>query len=233
MKKKRDVTAAEFIAELQSDPTWVESERVREEARRIRAEELDAVCEPVLESLRAAGYPVDSIGHIAGAYAPLPKGMVDVLLAALSTVDEVRIQEGIVRALGASHIRYDGKFLTDLFEATTDDTLRWAIANTLSIGKMRGVGAWILDAVQRKDYGTARQMLPLAAVRHNPPEVANPILVALLSDLPGPVALGLAESGGESELVALRAQYEIAEGWERKAIGQAIGVVERRRQERE
>jgi hypothetical protein len=233
MKKKRDRTAAELMAELKSDPKRVEAERVREEARRIRAAELDAISEPILESLRVAGYPVDSIYYIARTYAPLPKGVVDVLLAALSTVDEVRVQEGIVRALGASHIRYDGKILTDLFEATEDDALRWAIANTFSIGKMRGVGAWILDAVQRKDYGTSRQMLPLAAVRHNTPELANPILVALLSDMPGHVAMGLAESGGESELVALRAQYEIAEGWERKAIGQAIGVIERRKQERD
>jgi hypothetical protein len=233
MKKKRNMTVVEFVAERQSDPEWVESERVREEEHRTQRERLDASSEPILRSLRAAGYPVDVFDQIVRTYAPLPKGVVDVLLAALTKVDEVRIQEGIVRALGASHIRYDGRVLTELFEATDDHALRWAISNTLSVGKMRGAGAWILDAVQRKEYGTARQMLPLAAVRHNPPELANPILVALLSDMPGHVALGLAESGGESELAALRVQYELVEGWEKNTIGQAIDVIQRRLQERE
>lgn len=233
MKKKRDVTAAEFLAERQADPKWVESERVRAETRGMRSEKFAAICAPLLTSLRAAGYPVDSLGDIARTYAPLPKSLVDVLLAALPTIPEVNIKEGIVRALGASRVRYDGRILTDLFEATDNDSLRWAIANTLSIGKMRGVGVWVLDAMQRKEYGTARQMLPLAAVRHNPPNVANPILLGLLTEMPGHVAMALAESGGESELAALQAQYEIAEGWTNRAIGQAIDVIRRRRQESE
>ena len=232
MKKKREITAAEFMAERNADPEWVAAQRVREEAHALRVAEGMAASEPVLVLIRAAGFPIDSIGAIVRVYAPLPKRLVAVLLEALPTLDHTSLQETIVRALGASYIRYDGRALTDLFETTDNDSLRWAIANTLSIGKMRGVGEWILDAVQRKEYGTARQMLSLAAVRHNLPELTNPILVSLLSDMPSHVALGLAESGGEAEIDALRSQYEKSDGWVKKAIGQAIDVIQRRLQER-
>ena len=232
VKKKREMTAAEFIAERNADPEWVAAQRVREEAHALRGAKRKAAFEPVLLSIRSAGFPIDSIGDLVRVYAPLPKKLVAVLLEALPTFKDPALQEVIVRALGASYIPYDGKALTELFESTDNHSLRWAIGNSLSIGKMRGVGEWILDAVQRREYGTARQMLPLAAVRHNPPELANPILVSLIDDLPSHVALALAESGGEAEIEALQRQYEKSDGWVNKAIGQAIGVIQRRLQER-
>jgi hypothetical protein len=232
VKKKREQTAAEFLAERNAVPEWVAAQRAREEAHALRVAAAKVALEPALLSIRSAGFPIESIDDLVRVYAPLPKRLVAILLETLPTLEDPSLQEAIVRPLGASYIEYDGRALTELFETTHNESLRWAIANTLSIGKMRNVGQWILDTVQKKEYGTARQMLPLAAVRHNPPELANPILVKLISDLPGHVALALAESGGKAEMEALQGQYEKVDGWVKKAIGQAIGVIQRRLQER-
>lgn len=166
--------------------------------------------------------------ELATKYAPLPGPVVAVLLEWLPEARDTEVQEQVVRALGASGVAFDGDALVMLFRITESGTLRYAIANTLAQAPVRGVGTWLLKAVENPEYGTARQMLALAAARHNASAVANPVLVGLLAQIPGHAALALSETGGQNELEALEHVYANASGWVKQEIGRAISVVRRR-----
>ncbi|MEZ5897871.1 MAG: hypothetical protein R3D51_00095, partial [Hyphomicrobiaceae bacterium] len=61
MKKRERKTAAEAMGEFEKDPAFIERRRQRDEELR-RAEEADARAEaPVVEALRNAGVPINSV----------------------------------------------------------------------------------------------------------------------------------------------------------------------------
>jgi hypothetical protein len=118
--------------------------------------------------------------------------------------------------------------LTRLFETTKSESLRWAIANTLSCTQPEGVQEWILRSVQDGAYGKGREMLAIALARLLPADVANPVLVSLLGDLPVHAAAGLAVSGTRNELAALQSAYDRAKGLTKKQMAKSIKAIERR-----
>jgi hypothetical protein len=71
-------------------------------------------------------------------------------------------------------------------------------------------------------------MLLLALARIAPRDVANPVLLRHLDEMPGHVALGLAESGGMAEAEALRHKATREKGWVRKELQRAIRRIEKR-----
>ncbi len=186
-----------------------------------------------MKALASRGYRAASLDELVRSHAPLSHDLAAALVESLRQVSEPSLLEGIVRALGAARETFDARPLAQLFEASDSSTLRWAIANTLAETRPAGLGDWLLRALQERRYGKAREMLALAAARTNRPEVVNPILVRLLGELPGHVALALAESGGVTELDDLRRAYASATGWEREQIGRTVNMIERREEERQ
>jgi len=230
MMKRKSKSAADFLAELNADPEHVARRSAQEDARVLREAEVQTAARPVIEELVAAGYAIATLDGLLARYAPLPQAVVEVLLGRVSEVRDAAVQEQMVRALGASAIPFDGGPLVRLFQATDSGAVRYAIANTLAQADVSGVSAWLLDAVRNPAYGTARQMLALAAARRAGPAQANPVLLALLDEMPGHIALALAESGGQRELHALEGKYATARGWEKQEIGRAASVIRRRLQ---
>lgn len=232
MKRRGSKSAADFMQELGEDPEYMKRRAERDEAQAHRRTEISRSLEGVMEEARRAGYAVTEIDELPKTYAPLPAGLVDVLLRGLRSIGNEGAQESVVRVLAAAGVPYDGTILARLFESTDSSSLRWAIANTFAVTSPTGVNEWLVGVLSNHSYGSARQMIPVAIARTHSPEAANEILVRFIRELPGHVAMALAATGGQRELELLRQSLDRAKGWERRAIGRACGAIERRLQSR-
>jgi HEAT repeat protein len=228
MRKKRATTAKEFAAQLKADSAYQKKlEQQAENTARIQKAEA-----ALMTALSSKGYTAASLDELVRKHAPLRREIADALVETLDDVSDTNVREAIVRALGAAREQFNVRPLADLFERVDSPTLRWAIANTLAEARPTSLSDWIIDALLNPAFGKAREMLTLAAARTNPPEVANPVLVRLLDELPGHAALALAETGGPGEVEALHRAYRTATGWERERIGRTINIIARRNEER-
>ena len=103
-----------------------------------------------------------------------------------------------------------------------------AIANTIAEARPKGITDWLLSVVKDPAYGDARQMLTLAVARIASPQIANETLISIYDQLPGHVALALAESGGERELKFLEDKRDRSKGWVRREIEKAVKTIIKR-----
>lgn len=126
-------TAAELMAELQSDPTWVAQNIEREAKRqadelRLRAEE-----EPMIADLAKAGLEVGSVWDLVNSNKSYPAA-IPILLDHLRRPYHKDIRNGIIRALtvkGAKGIV--GSIILDELNGETDEENRWVLANALTV----------------------------------------------------------------------------------------------------
>jgi hypothetical protein len=210
------------VSKMSTDPE--EQKRAREQRQALGRRALG----PILEELRAAGFPANSISDLVERYAPLSRPVVDVVLKWIPLQVLVNAQSALVRSLAAAGVPFDGRPLVDLFESTDSDMLRWAISNTLYEGRARNCTEWIEKAVTKSEYGDARQMLMTALGRLSSPEVAKPLLMSLYDEFPLHVPDGLARAGGLDALAFLRDKERSAKGPAKRYAKQAIKALERR-----
>jgi len=227
-KRKGDITAKELVSQLQQDPEYEARRGTLERENAAREETFRVITAPLRQQLASAGYPTVDVFRIAEQYAPLPSDLVALLLHSLPALSDPWLQEGVVRALAAAAAPFDGRPLVRLFEETDSHSLRWAIANTMAYGRPYGIADWILGVLRRPTIGKAREMLALAAARLAPPEQANPVLLELIDELPGHVAMALAESGGRQELAVLEQPRPAVARWVGREIERAIRKIRRR-----
>jgi hypothetical protein len=150
-KKKRRQSAKEFMAELAADPEYVRMRAEKDEKSRQRKERLDGIARPILEKLRDAGFPAESIHDLVKTFAPLPEEAVDILIASLKSCLEEPIQESLARALGAAKTPFDGRPLAALFDSTSDESLRFAILNTIALARPNSIDEWI-QKISQNEY---------------------------------------------------------------------------------
>ncbi|HTE47908.1 MAG TPA: hypothetical protein VK636_21885 [Gemmatimonadaceae bacterium] len=227
--KRKPVSAGEFMAELNADPAYEERRFAQEEAQTARIHAVAAITAPLLDELAANGYSITGLHELAQRYAPLPASVVAALLDWLPRVGDPGVQEEIVRALAAANAPFPGVVLTELFEATPVELLRWAIANTIAEARPTGVDTWVAQALLNEQYGRAREMLTLAAARLVDRENANAILQSLLDEFPLHVPMALGEIGDERAARLLEARLEGAKGAQRKELESALRRIRKRR----
>jgi len=228
MGRDNTITAAELLARLSRDPEYRDREarQAREEALNVaRSQKLAA---PILRDLSAIGVTPSSLDRLAHEYAPLSDDVVKVLLNWIPRATDPDIQESLIRPLGATGVSFNGEPLIEAFENTRSEGLRWAIANTIAEARPMGITDWLLGAVQDPAYGDDRQMLALAVARLASPKIANDVLTSIFDQLPGHVAMALAESGGTRELKLLREKRKQHKGWIRKEIDKAVRTIAKR-----
>lgn len=227
-KRKGSMTAAGFMAKLEADPDY--QRRMAEKRQRHAEHEarLDAITKPILDDLRSMGVATDSIEEMLRRCAPLPPQIVQILLGWLPRIQEDRVKESLIRALGAAKEPFDGRPLVDCFLHDKLGTLRFPIANTIVEARPFGIADWVAEVVKGGRFGDARGMLALALARLVPAEASLPVLRAALADIPGYAAMGLAEVGGAAELEALRVRVGSIRGWEKVEVRKAIRRIEER-----
>jgi len=223
MKNKQKLTAAELSESLASDPVY----QGKLVAQNQRAAEVEAASAPLLADLAAVGFSVNSVDELR-AHSPIPSPAAQVLLRWLGRLSIPALQDAIVRDLAYVEEPFDVRPLLVLFEQTASDSLRWAIANTLAELRPLDAREWVISTLNNREYGRAREMLPLALARIAPSNVANTVLLKHLDEMPGHVALGLAESGGlvEADVISRRALSE--KGWIRKELERAARKIRKR-----
>jgi hypothetical protein len=225
--KKRGITAADLMKQLETDEAHQSRLRSQEE----QSASIDAEARKVIAFLESKGVRAESIEDLVRTHAPLDQKTSSALLDALSVTADSNVLQSIIRALGASGSGFDSRRLADLFEKTDSESIRWTIANTLSLVSPTDLGGWLVEALRQKGYGKAREMLALAAARASPRDLANEALVDLLAEMPGHAAAALAEIGDQDVLGPLKKAGLSARGWEKTEISRAITIIARRLQE--
>jgi hypothetical protein len=138
---------------------------------------------PIIEELNKAGFSIHWISdlHYIGSkyYGALP-----ILAKWLPLIDNTDVKESIVRVLSIPWATSSiANFLLQEFVNTANDieTLKWAIANALSIISDKTTLEPIIKLVKDKNHGHARQMLTIAL--GNIRDIrAEPVLIDLLDD---------------------------------------------------
>jgi len=187
-----------------------------------RQAEIAGLVEPIVKDLHQQGIDVKSIDKLVQHHAPLSAQVVQVLLHWLPRIQNDRVKESLIRSLGAAKEPFEGKELIDCFETDMSETLRWPIANTIAEARPFGVADWLVQAVRNPGSGTARQMLVIALARLVPAGQAIPILLTLINDLPGHVAMAIGEIGGQPERIVLQNYSGPLKGWELAEFAKAI-----------
>src|SRR5580658_6227723 len=104
MSKQKGKTAAELMAELEKDPSYLKQRSRREEALRRTDEEYARAEAPLVQDLRAAGSQVESVWDLVNTSGAYPT-LVPTLLAHLDRPYLERVREGIARALAVPEAR--------------------------------------------------------------------------------------------------------------------------------
>ena len=115
MTKRQEMSAAQFMAELESDPESVARRRVLEDSVAKRSQQMALVLQPVLADLSDAGYKSANLNDLVERYAPLPQDVAKILRRWLSQISEPTVKEQIVRSLAASAERFPGTELVATF----------------------------------------------------------------------------------------------------------------------
>ena len=150
-KYKGPMTAEELMKRLAADPEYVKMRAAKDEKSRERAKRLAAISRPILERLTDTGFPAESIEDLVRKFAPVPEQVVEILLANVNECSDDRIQESLVRALGAAEFPFDGRQLVKCFESARDEGLRFAILNTIALVKPHSIDEW-LEKARQNDY---------------------------------------------------------------------------------
>lgn len=164
-KKRNRKTAAQLMAELESDPEWVASRDRKAELRARRAAEFREAEAPLMEALRSSGFELESVWDLVNTSQPYPRAL-PILLDHLDRPYPDRIREGIARALAVPDAGFAWSTLRRLYAAEppgTDakDGLAVALAETATDDRVQEIVELLADA----EHGESRLLLLQALER--------------------------------------------------------------------
>jgi len=143
VRNKKKETAQEFLARMERDPAFAKRQAQKQAVILDRAAKSELAFGPLIQQLNQIGCTGDTIEEIVLCNSPLTHEATTVLLAALPLLADPRDCEAVVRAIGCSGDPYDGGPLTSLFDATADESLKWAVVNTMAISRPDNVEPWL------------------------------------------------------------------------------------------
>jgi HEAT repeat protein len=141
----------------------------------------------VTETLRFAGFRVDSVYDLVNSKEPYPTA-VPILVRLLPELRHDRIKEGVARALTVPEAKPFVRDLIDEFRKmqpneAPGEHAKWAIGNAISVAGHDGVFDEVVALMRDTRHGWTRAMLPLAMLRmkkHRAAAIRE--LIASLSD---------------------------------------------------
>lgn len=186
----------------------------------------------LVEQLRAAGVPVDSLSDLVNAKRSYPRA-IPVLLDWLQKVDAVpaadrtKVHEMLVRSLSVPAARgVAGPLLVEQFRRAEDPSglgIRWVIANALAVVADDTVFDDLIELARDRSYGRAREMLMLALAQTKNPKAIE-VLLELLDDdeVAGHAVMALGKVGAREARPAIERFVEHPKPWVRKEAKKAL-----------
>ena len=171
MSKQKGTTAAELMAELEKDPSYLEQRSRREAELRRREGEYARAEVPLVRDLRAAGSQVSSVWDLVNTPGPYP-ALVPILLAHLDRPYPERIREGIARALAVPESRQGwDKLVNDYVSGTDMGThgIKWALHLAIAAAADVSVLNTLISLALDRRHGRNRAMFVDALARFDDP----------------------------------------------------------------
>jgi hypothetical protein len=188
--KSKKQTAAEFLAEMEKNPTFLAQRQEREEAFRRMEEELSRAEAPLVQALAEVGLKVKSVWDLVNRATRRYPEAVPVLLDHLQRPYPDPIREGIARALTVAEARSHWDVLTKLYAEEQGRRTKDGLAVAISgIATDDVIGDVIALARDRK-HGTSRGLLLFALERSKDPR-AQQALMELGTDIQLPKEIQL------------------------------------------
>ena len=159
----------------------------------------------LLTELADAGYDLSSIWDWVNAPVYAPRAL-PILLRHLESAKDEKVVEGIARVLSDRRYRDAEAALVRKFAKVENMSVRWAIANAITLVGFRNSAEKILAYCADDRFGMSRELLVGELYRIKRPEV-EPLLLSLLNDrgLDYFAASALARCGGPRALERLEA----------------------------
>ena len=179
-KKKKQITAAELMAELQSDPKYVAARRAEEEARSLRAAELRRSERPLIEDLGAVGIQVRSVWDLVNLSVDFDQAL-PVLLDHLNREYPEAITDGIARALAVPESIRWWRVLVDKYRVEERRRAKGGLAVAISACANESVLTEVIELVRDVRHGGSRVLL-LDAIAKSPDSRARAALEELATD---------------------------------------------------
>jgi HEAT repeat protein len=225
--RKQNSKGSARLEDLVSDPAYkaMQSriERDREEAVR----EFNEGARPLLDELAQAGFPSIELLRRRKKYLEA----IPILLKWLPRIANYRVKESIVRALtvpwakGAVAPTLIAEFKSaDL----TADSYKWTIGNALASVPSRSIAGDLIELLQDRKHGSARQMLALALAKSGDLR-ATDVLLDLLGDetLRGHAIIGLGKLASPRARLQLEPFLSDENAWIRREAKKALERIEK------
>lgn len=193
-RQKTRKTGDELLKERESDPVHKAQMRELERQRVAAADEYTEAAGPLMTELASAGYEIQRLDLLGQSSAY--KDAIPILIRWLPEIANLRVKHSIVHVLSKSWAGYD--VVTPLlaeFRVTPDCAnagLKWAIGNALEAHANDAIFDDVVELVQEKRHGVARQMLVVALGKMKNPKAVD-VLIGLLGDdeMVGSALIGL------------------------------------------
>ncbi len=223
------MTAGELLDQREKDPEYRAQMQELEKQRVAAAEEYTQAAAPLIAELVSCGYDVPSIDLLARSKAY--KDAAPILVKWLPRVTNSRVKGSIVSALSVSWVTPEAvmALMHEFRNApeSANTSLKWAIGNALEVVARDENFDEIVELVQDKRHGAARQMLAMALGKMKNPKAVD-VLIYLLDDddVVGHALIGLKKlraTEARSHIVRL---IKHPKAWVRKEAIQALRKID-------
>lgn len=221
-------SAAELMAELQHDPEYVAKAQQQERQQHDNAEKYSRAVAPLLEELASKGVWVNTIGELRTRDVAEYRAAVPILLRWLPQVSAENIKEDIVRTLSIPWAKPTaGPILLEEFKKADNEGLRWAIGNGLAVAADDSLFEAIVELVEDRRYGKAREMLAVALGNMRDPR-ATDVLLDLLddSDMVGHAVMALGHLRAAVARKRIASLVTHPKQWVREEAKKALAAIE-------
>ena len=174
------MTAAEVMAKLNADPEFVARRAKQEEELQRREAEFRRAETPLVEELRAAGFPVESAWDFVNTSDSYPKAL-PILLKHLPRPYPGRVREGIARALAVPEAKFGWDVLTRLYRDENDRWVKGGLAVAIANTSDDEVIGEVIALARDRQHGSSRLLL-LSALERSGDRRARATLMELGTD---------------------------------------------------
>jgi hypothetical protein len=165
---RKQQTAAELMAALSRDPTFVTNKRRRDEEEHHRLTLLGEEEKPLITDLKGVGIVVETVWDLVNTNASY-RAAIPTLTRHLALPYSLRIKEGIARALT---IPYGGSSALNTaieeFEKQNENSeisLKWVLGNAISVLATQGDADRLILIAMNRSHGKARAPIVSALPR--------------------------------------------------------------------